>query len=188
MITRDQAWLLLEKNMSSLNLRRHCLAVEAAMRVLARHFSRDQEKWGIIGLLHDGDYEKTKDQPEQHTLQMVAWLKEMGEEDPEMILALLSHNFSHTNQNPPQNKLEWSLFCCDELTGLIVAVALVKPDKKLASVTVESVLKRWKEKSFAAGVKREQVGQCEEKLGIPLPQFIEIVLQGMQGISDQLGL
>ncbi len=188
MLNRTRAWELIEKNMQSANLRRHCLAVEAAMRGLATHFGQDQEKWGMVGLLHDGDYEKTKDKPEQHTLQMVEWLKEMGETDPEIISAILSHNFSHTSQNAPQNPLEWSLFCCDELTGLIVAVALVKPDKKLSSVTVESVLKRWKEKSFAAGVKREQIGQCQEKLGLPLEKFIGLVLVAMQKISDQLGL
>jgi predicted hydrolase (HD superfamily) len=84
--------------------------------------------------------------------------------------------------------LEWSLYCCDELTGFIVAVALVRPDKKLASVTVDSVLKKWGEKAFAAGVKREQIEECEDRLGIPLKEFIEICLQAMQGISKDLGL
>jgi predicted hydrolase (HD superfamily) len=119
---------------------------------------------------------------------MVDWLKEMGETDQEIIEAILSHNFSHTGQNPPQNKLEWSLYCCDELTGLIVAVTLVRPEKKLAPLTVENVLGKWKEKSFAAGVRREQIQECENKLGIPLAEFIQIALSAMQRISNELGL
>ncbi|MBI4359274.1 MAG: HDIG domain-containing protein [Candidatus Nealsonbacteria bacterium] len=188
MITRDQALGLLHEKMQSQNLRRHCYAVEAVMGALARHFGANQEKWEIVGLLHDGDYEETKAIPEQHTLKMVEWLKEMGETDPEIIEAILSHNFSHTGQNSPKNKLEWSLYCCDELTGLIVAVALVRPDKKLASVTVESVLGKWKEKSFAGGVKREQIEECEKELGLPLAEFIQIALSAMQEISNELGL
>ncbi|KKU03147.1 MAG: hypothetical protein UX88_C0028G0003 [Candidatus Woesebacteria bacterium GW2011_GWC2_47_16] len=188
MITREQALTLLKKHMSQENLLRHCYSVEAVMKALARFFKEDEEKWGIVGLLHDGDYEKTKIAPEKHTLEMAEWLKEMGEVDPEILSAILSHNYAHTGQNPPKNKLEWSLYCCDELTGLIVAVTLVKPDKKLASVTVESVMNKWRQKSFAAGVKREQIEECEARLGIPLKDFIEIALTAMQGISDDLGL
>jgi hypothetical protein len=205
MITREQALKLLHDNMESPNLRRHCYAVEAVMRALARYFSKGEnsadakamaDKWGVVGLLHDGDYEKTKETPEKHTLLMVEWLKEAGENDPEIISAILSHNFAHLVDvnvgdgvaEAPKNNLEWSLYCCDELTGLIVAVALVKPDKTLASVTVDSVMKKWKEKSFAAGVKREQIEKCEEELNIPLREFVQIALEAMQGISIELGL
>jgi len=188
MITREQALELLHRNMQSVNLRKHCYAVEAVMRALAKHFGEDEEKWGLIGLLHDGDYEKTKETPEKHTLLMVDWLKEMGENDLEIISAIYSHNFAHTGQNAPQNNLEWSLYCCDELTGLIVAVTLVRPTKKLADVTVENILEKWHSKSFAAGVKREQIEMCQEKLGIPLKDFICISLKAMQGISEELGL
>lgn len=188
MINRNQALELLREKMQSVNLRRHCYAVEAVMAALAKHFGQDQEKWGIVGLLHDGDYEETKAIPEQHTLKMVDWLRQMGEDDVEIIEAILSHNFSHTGQNPPKNKLEWSLYCCDELTGLIVATTLVRPEKKLALVTVENVLGKWKEKSFAAGVKREQIQECEDRLGIPLTEFIQIALSAMQGINQELGL
>jgi len=187
-MTREQALKLLHEKMQNQNLRRHCYAVEAVMRALARHFKEDEEKWGIIGLLHDGDYEKTKDKPEKHTLMMVEWLKELGETDEETISAILSHNYAHTGQNPPKNKLEWSLYCCDELTGLIVAVALVKPDKKLASVTVDSIMKKWNKKDFARGVKREQIEECESRLEIPLKEFIQIALEAMQAISKDLGL
>jgi len=104
-----------------------------------------------------------------------------------LISAILSHNYGHTGENPPKNNLEWSLYCCDELTGLIVAVALVK-DRKLANVTVESVLHKWPNKNFAAGVNREQITQCEEKLKIKLVDFIGIALKAMQEISQELGL
>ena len=188
MTTREEALKILHENMGSPNLRRHCYAVEIVMRALAKHFGEDKEKWGIVGLLHDGDYERTKETPEKHTLLMADWLKKKGEQDTEILSAILSHNFAHTGQNAPKNKLEWSLYCCDELTGLIVAVALVKPDKRLASVTLESVKKKWKEKSFAAGVKREQIEECQVRLGIPLDEFIQISLTAMQGIAPELNL
>ena len=188
MLTREKALKLLYEHMQSPNLRRHCYSVEAVMRALAIHFSKDENKWGVVGLLHDGDYEETKSTPEKHTLFMVKWLKDEGVTDKELLDAILSHNYAHTDKNPPKNQLEWSLYCCDELTGFIVAVALVKPDRKLSSVTVDSVLKKWKEASFAAGVKREQVEECEPRLGIPLRDFINIVLSAMQSISLDLGL
>lgn len=157
------------------------------MRSLSKHFGEDEEVWGIVGLLHDGDYEKTKDKPEEHTIKMVEWLKEAGETDEQIINAILSHNYAHTGQNQPDNNLEWSLYCCDELTGLIVAVALVK-GKSLANVTVESVLKKFPEKNFTAGVHREQIEMCQEKLNIPLDKFVEIALSAMKTISDYLSL
>lgn len=187
-MTREEALKLLHDHMQSPNLRRHCYAVEAVMRALGRKFQVDEDKWGLVGLLHDGDYEETKSTPEKHTLKMVDWLGQVGEVDPEVKSAILSHNYAHTGQNAPQNKLEWSLYCCDELTGLIVAVALVKPEKKLSSVTVDSVVKKWGEKSFAAGVKREQIEECESRLGIPLTEFIGIALSAMQGIAEDLSL
>ena len=188
MITKDEAQELLHANMQSVNLRKHCYAVEAVMRALAKRFGEGEELWGIVGLLHDGDYEKTKETPEKHTILMAEWLKEKKVEDKEILEAVLSHNFSHTGNNPPKNNLEWSLYCCDELTGLIVAVALVRPDRKLSSVTIESIMNKWNQKSFAAGVKREQIERCEEKLGIKLPDFIAISLKAMQSISGELGL
>ena len=188
MIIKNEALELLHSNMQSVNLRKHCYAVEAVMRALGRHFDEDQNLWGIVGILHDGDYEKTKDTPEKHTILMAEWLKEKGETDRKILEAILSHNFSHTGNNPPKNNLEWSLYCCDELTGLIVAVTLVRPTKKLADVTVKNILDKWNSKSFAAGVKREQIEMCEEKLGIPLKEFITISLSAMQGISEELGL
>lgn len=196
MITREEALTILHSNMESQNLRRHCYAVEAVMKALANYFKKDEEKWGIVGLLHDGDYEKTKSTPEKHTLLMVDWLKEAGETDPEILDAILTHNYAHLvdpeignkTAKAPETELEWSLYCCDELTGLIVAVSLVRPDKRISSVTVETIMKKWKEKSFAAGVNRKQIEMCEEKLNIPLKEFIGIALEAMQGISEDLGL
>lgn len=188
MITRGQAWELLNDHMKNKNLIRHCLSVEAVMRGLAKYFKVDEEVWGIVGLLHDGDYEECKDDPSKHTVLMSQWLKDIGETDQEILDAISSHNFAHTGQNPPKNNLEWSLHCCDELTGLIVAVTLVRPDKKLSTVTVESVMKKWNVKQFAAGAKREDIEKCEEKLGIKLNDFINIALKAMQNISGELGL
>ena len=188
MISREKALEILQQNMQNQNLRRHCYAVEAVMRALARKFGEDEEKWGLVGLVHDSDYEKTKENPDKHALLAVEWLKNAGETDPEIVSAILSHNFEHTGKNEPKNKLEWSLYCCDELTGFIVAVALVMPDKKLSSVSVESVVKKFPQKAFAAAVKREQIKMCEEKLGISLEEFVKICLEAMQGIAEQLEL
>lgn len=157
------------------------------MRALARHFGDDEEKWGIVGLLHDGDYEFTKNDPQNHAKLMAQWVRDLGETDPELLEGIESHGWFHQGRQA-QTKMQWALYCCDELTGLIVAVALVRPDKKLASVTVESIMKKWDEKSFAAGAKREQIEECEEQLGIPLKDFIQVALGAMQGISEELGL
>lgn len=188
MITKIEVLELLHANMQSVNLRKHCYAVAAVMKTLAKHFKEDEEKWEIVGILHDGDYEKTKDTPEKHTVLMTELLKEKGVEDKEITDAILSHNYSHTGNNPPKNNLEWSLYCSDELTGFIVAVTLVRPEKKLSLVSVENVLSKWNQKAFAAGVKREQIEMCEEKLGIKLEDFIKITLNAMQEISSELGL
>jgi len=188
MITREKALTILNEKLQNKNLVRHCLAVEAAMKALAKYFQADEEKWGIVGLLHDGDWEATKDNFALHAKLMIQWLKQAGENDQEIIKAILSHNFINNGEKPPQTPMEWALYTCDELTGLIVAVALVMPDKKLSSVTVESVLKKFSSKSFAAGANRLQIKMAEEKLGIKLPDFIGIVLRSMQAIASDLGL
>lgn len=185
---RQEAVELLYKNMQSPNLRRHCLAVESVMRALARRFKEDEESWGIAGLLHDADYEQTKETPKEHTKKVIAWLSEYDTGD-DVKNAILAHGWGFVEGNPqPSNKMEWSLYACDELTGFIVAVALTRPGKTLAEVTVESIQKKWKEKSFAGGVDREQVAVCEDRLGIPLEDFMQVALTAMQGISKELGL
>lgn len=186
-MTREQAVELLHKNMSNENLRRHCYAVEVVMRALARHFHEDEEIWGLAGLLHDADYELTKDTPREHTHKTVEWLKKYDGVE-RISQAILTHGHGYVEGNPqPKTKMEWSLFTCDELTGLIVAVALVK-GKKLESVTAESVLKKFPEKAFAAGVHREQIALCQEKLDTPLPEFIALALTAMQNSHEVLGL
>ena len=187
MITRQQALDLLHDHMQNQNLRRHCYGVEAAMRGLAKHFGGDVEKWGIVGLLHDGDYESTKTDPAHHAKLMADWVRDLGETDEELLTGIESHGWFHEGKLP-ETQMQWSLFCCDELTGLIVATALVQPEKKLAVVTVDKVLKKFPQKAFAAGVKREDIKQCEEHLKIPLADFVSIVLRSMQEISANLGL
>jgi predicted hydrolase (HD superfamily) len=157
------------------------------MRALAKYFKEDEDKWEIVGLLHDGDYEFTKEDPANHAKLMVEWVKETGETDEELLTGIESHGWFHEGKLPV-TKMQWSLFCSDELTGLIIAVTLIRPDKKLANVTVESIQSKWKSKSFAAGVKREDIENCEKELGIKLPEFVEIALKAMQGISSELGL
>lgn len=179
---------LLHEKMQNQNLRRHCYAVEAVMRALARHLKGDEEEWGIAGLLHDADYEMTKSDTSKHVITVVSWLKER-QVDEKIIQAINAHGWKFVEGCPqPQTPMDWSLYCCDELTGLIVAVTLVRPDRKLSSVTLESVMHKWKTKAFAAGVNRDQIAMCEEKLNIPLSEFISLALSAMQGISDELGL
>jgi lysyl-tRNA synthetase class 2 len=187
-MTREKALAILNKNTSNQNLIRHALATEASMKALAHHFQENVDLWGLVGLLHDADWEKTKDAPYNHGLLTVSWLKNAGETNPQLLHAILAHNFTHNKTAPPSSPLEWSIYCCDELTGLIVAVALILKSKKLTDVTAESVIKKFPSKSFAAGVKREQIKLCETKLGIKLEDFIQITLNAMQKIAPQLGL
>jgi putative nucleotidyltransferase with HDIG domain len=188
-MTRKQANKLVGKHLKNPNLRKHCMAVEAVMRGLARHFNEDEDTWGIAGLVHDVDYEKTKDDvKKKHTKLALKWLEELDARS-DVKDAVASHAWGYVDSAPkPQSKMGWALYCCDELTGLIIAVALVKPDKKLSSVSVESVMKKWNSKSFAAGVDRSQIEMCEEKLDIPLKEFVGLALESMQAISKDLGL
>jgi len=187
MISVTQAKDLLHSKMQSVNLRKHCYAVGAVMKILAEKLDGDREKWEIVGLLHDGDYEFTKDEPGNHAKLMAQWVRDTGETDEELLTGIESHGWFHQGKLP-ETKMQWALYCCDELTGLITAVTLVRPDKQLFSVTIDSILKKWKQKAFAAGVKREQIEQCEEKLGIPLNDFIQIALTAMRKIHEELGL
>lgn len=163
-------------------------AVGAVMRALAVKFGGDPEVWEVLGLLHDADWEETKDNPNEHTRRTLAWLAELAETEGPVVHALMSHNRKYTGLAELDGVMEWALETCDELTGFIVAVALVRPEKKLETVTVESVLKKWKTKEFARAVDRDQIAQCEEKLGIPIKDFIQLSLTAMQQISTELGL
>ena len=188
MITRQQALEILHENMQSQNLRRHCYAVGAVMKVLAEKLDGNPQDWEVAGLLHDADYEKTKENTQEHTKMVLGWL-EQHEVHTDIKDAILAHGWNYVSGNPePCSPMQWALYCCDELTGFIVAVTLIRPEKKLLRVATENVLSKWKEKSFAAGVHREQVELCEEKLGIPLNEFVTITLTAMQDNAEDLGL
>ncbi|MCX7928801.1 MAG: HDIG domain-containing protein [Patescibacteria group bacterium] len=188
-MTREQALNFLHKHVKNQNLRRHCYAVEAVMRALARRFNENEEVWGIAGLLHDADYEETKeDMRAKHTKLLMQWLLDFAV-DSDIKDAILAHGWGYVNDAPmPRTKMQWALYCCDELTGLIVAVALVMKDKRLSSVSVDSVVKKFSEKSFAKGANREQIKKCESALGIQLNDFVSIALAAMKSVSPELGL
>ena len=185
MITKGRALEILKENISNLNLRKHHYGVAAAMKGLALEFNGDPETWEIVGLLHDADYEKTKDNPEQHTVLLAGILRD-EDVDGDIIRAIQSHNYEYTGLMP-ESEMEYALLSCDDLTGLIVAAALVNPEK-LSGVTVESVLKKFRSKSFAAGADREKISRCEENLGLPLETFVDLVLEAMKKDAELLGL
>jgi len=185
MITKERALEILKENISNKNLRKHHYGVAAAMKGLALELSGDPETWEIVGLLHDADYEKTKDAPERHTVLLAEILSD-EDVNESVIRAIQSHNYEYTGFMP-ESVMEYALLSCDDLTGLIVAVALVNPEK-LSGVTVESVLKKFCSKSFAAGADREKILRCEKNLDLPLEAFIDLVLQAMKKESDLLGL
>jgi len=182
--TRAEAWGLLCEWTKNKNLRKHGLAVEAAMRYYARLFSEDEETWGTVGLLHDFDYEKYPSL-DDHPYKGQEILKEAGYSE-EVRQGIMAHA-PHTGTKR-ETKMEKAIFAVDELTGFIVAVALVKPNKKLAEVDVASVMKKMKQKAFAAAVSREDFIVGAKELEISLEQHIEHVLKAMQGIASELGL
>ena len=182
---RDKALQLVKEKIQNKNLVSHCLAVEAVMRGLARYFGEDEEKWGLAGLLHDIDYEETKDDMNLHSKRGAEMLKEMGMGE-DICGAVLKHNEAHGIA--PESKMEKSLFVSDPITGLIVATTLVLPSKKLADVTVANTLNRFKEGNFARGANREIIAQCQSLLDLELEKFVEISLGAMQEVSDELGL
>lgn len=192
-IIKRHARGLVESHIHNQGLRNHCYAVGFAMRGLAEHFHDDADLWEVIGILHDADWEETKDAVDQHTRKTVQWIADaLKDHDPTqtamIVRTILSHNYQSNGEAPPSNIREWSLYCCDELTGLIVANALIMPSRKLADVTGESVLKKMNSKSFAAAVDRSSIRMCEEKLSTPLPSFIQIILHSMQKNAPELGL
>jgi len=184
-MTRDEAWKFLQSKVQGQFLRNHLLAAEAVMRALARKFEQEEELWGVTGLVHDIDWELTEKTPEQHSLVGSQWLKEAGFA-PEVVEAVRVHNHMHGFE--PKTMMEKALWCAEELTGLIVACALVQPDKKLVSVKASSVKKKFGQKSFAAGVNREIIAKCQEMIGLSLDELIELELKAMQDIAPALGL
>jgi len=188
MIEREKLLSILDEQVENKNIIKHMLAVEACMRELAKKLGAENEDdWAVAGLVHDLDYRD--DIPaEKHGLLVGGILEKEGIKLSEDILhAIAAHNWSNTGVKP-KSLMDWALFTCDSLTGLIVACALVRPDKKLASVGVESVLKKFPQKKFAAGTRREDIKMCEKKLGIPLQEFVGICLKAMQDISKDMEL
>jgi len=184
MITREDAWNLLCEFTQSESLRKHALAVEAAMRAYAREFGGDEELWGIVGLIHDFDYEQHPT-PEAHPLVGARILEERRW--PQVIVRAMKSHARYLDV-PRESKMEQALFAVDELTGLIVAVALVRPSKDIRDVKLSSVRKKWKHKRFAAGVNRQDIEEGAAELGIPLREHIATVLEAMQSIAEELGL
>jgi uncharacterized protein len=184
-ISRQDALELIKKYLPQDNLVKHCLATEAIMRALAGKLGCDEAVWGIAGLLHDLDYTETKDQMAQHTLQTEKILQGIGV-SREVIDAIKGHNADNLGFQR-KTAFEHALTAAECITGLIVATALVYPDKKLASVKPQSIIKRMKQKEFARSVNRDYIRECE-KIGIPLEEFAALSLAAMCTVSDELGL
>ncbi len=176
---------LLNAHIANEKMRQHCYAAEAVLRALARRLNQDEDRWGLAGLLHDLDVEKVDADLSVHGLETAKILQEK-EVDPEIIEAIVLHN-EMASGRPRQSDFHFALAAGETVTGLIMATALVYPDKKLASVKPKSVVKRMKEKNFAASVNRDIILECE-KLGIPLQEFVDLSLKAMQEVSDRLGL
>ncbi len=182
---RDKLFEELKKRVHDDHLIKHMLSTEAVMEAVAKRLGQDEDKWGITGLLHDIDYEVTKEDPDKHSLIGAEWLSDMGLPD-DVVYAVKVHNERHGL--PRNGLLDKALYAVDPLTGFIMAVALVMPDKKLSTVKVKSLKKKFKDKRFAAGANREQIRTCEQELAIPLNEFFEIALKAMQEIAVDLGL
>ena len=197
MITREEALKLIEEHVENKNIIKHMVALEAVMGGIFKELKKNkknekslggtEEEYKMAGLLHDGDYCDSVP-PEKQGIQITEWVKESGFELPDAVShAMAAHNWHNTGVKPV-NLMDWAIFCTDSLTGLIVASCLVLPTKKLADLKVESILRRFKEPSFAKGTRRDEIALCEEKLGIPLDEFVRISLSTMQGIHKEIGL
>jgi putative nucleotidyltransferase with HDIG domain len=184
MTDRTAAWNLLTEFTQSESLRKHALAVEACMRAYARKFDADQELWGVVGLIHDFDYEKYPT-PQEHPFTGNEILRQRGYSD-EVRRAILSH--ADYSGVPRETAMEKTLFACDELAGFITAVALVKPGKSLAEVDAKSVRKKMKDKAFARSVSRDDIVNGASALGVDLDEHIAFCIQAMSGAARELGL
>ena len=182
--TREEALALLHQFNEGDSLRKHAYAVEGVMRFIARKRGEDEEKWGIVGLIHDLDYEKFPDQHCRKTRDILAenhWPEEY-------IRAAASHGWGICSDEEPQTTLEKVLYAIDELTGLVVTTALVRPSKSVLDVTTKSVKNKWKDKRFAAGVDRTVIEKGAERLGVSLEELIEDTIKGMQEVAEAIGL
>jgi putative nucleotidyltransferase with HDIG domain len=182
MMTRTEAYDLVTSMVTNRNLIKHMLATEACLRGRARRLGEDEEKWGLAGLLHDVDSDQTKDDASKHGIAGAELLAEKGL-GPEIVHAVRVH----VGNSPIESKLDRALYATDPTTGLIVAAALMHPTRKLANVDTDFILRRYKEKKFAAGANREQIATCSE-LGLSLEEFTTICVAAMQAIASELGL
>lgn len=187
MKTRDEALNLLKEHNRDNNHIKHALAVEAAMRYFAGQKGGDPDLWGMTGLLHDIDWEETQEDPEKHTSVGAQWLKEAGYPE-EIVRAVQAHGWGICSDVEPVSDMEKTLYAVDELTGLVMAAALVRPSRSLQDLKVKSVKKKWKDKAFARGVDRDIIDKGVEKLGTTRDELIEGVLQAMRPIEKDLGL
>lgn len=182
--TRTDAWNLLCSYTTTDSLRRHALAVEAVMRYTAQKRGHDPEKWGVIGLVHDLDWEMY---PEQHCTKTEEFLR-AADWPEEYIRAVLAHAWGMFTEVEPQHEMEKVLYTIDELTGLVSSTALVRPSKSILDMKVKSVKKKWNEKSFAAGVDRSVIERGAAMLGIDVAEAIEDTIMGMRAVAEELGL
>ncbi|MFH1571960.1 MAG: HDIG domain-containing metalloprotein [Gemmatimonadota bacterium] len=181
---RDRAWALLTEYTESPSLRNHALAVEAAMRAYARRCGEDQEKWGVVGLLHDFDYERWPG-PDQHPVRGAEILRQQGYPE-DVVNAVLSH--APYTGVPRDTAMARALFAVDELAGFLIAVALVRPSRSLLDVKVSSVRKKLKQPSFAAAVSRQDIEAGARALGVELDEHLATVIEALQGVADRIGL
>lgn len=181
---KQEALKLIEDYIKEENMKKHCWAVGAIMKELASFLNEDEEEWEIIGLLHDLDYEDTKNNPKEHGLKTAESLK--NQVNPEVIEIIKSHNFDNLGLNPDK-KESYALIASDALSGLIITCALVRPSKKIEEVTVKSVKKKFNQKDFARNVSRENIMFCE-RVGINEDKFFETGIKALQSISEKLGL
>ncbi len=182
MITREEAYEILQEHLKTRNLLKHSLAVEAVMKALARRLNEDEKVWGLAGLLHDLDYDYTKDKPDQHGFKTVEILRRY--DVPEIVLNAI---LAHCEKKSRVEKIEKAIYAADPVTGLITAGALITPQKSLSVIDTDFLVRRFKEKGFAKGADRDQIKSCEE-LSLPLEEFLELSLSAMKQISDCLGL
>jgi len=182
--TREEAWKLFRQYNESESLIKHALAVEGVMRYMARKYGEDEEKWGIIGLVHDLDYEKY---PDQHCQKTEEILRE-NHWPEEYIRAVLSHGWGIVTDVKPESLMEKVLFAVDELTGLVVTSALVRPSRSVMDMGAKSVKKKWKDKRFAAGVDRSVIEKGAEMLGVELGDLITDTIMGMREVAAEIGL
>jgi putative nucleotidyltransferase with HDIG domain len=189
-MNRDEAWLLVTEWVDSESLRHHMQAVEAAMRAYARRFGGNEDKWGVTGLIHDFDYEKYPDMTaaDGHPFTGIRVLREKGV-DEEIVRAIAAHAAERTGVQP-ETPMEKSLVAVDELTGFLTAVALVRPSKDIRDITqIKSVRNKWKDRSFAAAVSREEIEHAAQALGVDLwSEHVPVVLDAMKEIAAELGL